>query len=307
MTPRSLASFLFAATIAAAAWAQPAPSKGDAPKPGPRPAAPATPADAAPDKAKDDKAKAETEYKTAEELLEALETADKKIKTITAELYFTTVTGEIEGRDMQRRHGRIYFRNQSDAKTADGKPAPDAHAAAAVRFDDLEIVKTRKRFDEQKTYVVNGNVVIERIDKEKLVNRYKIGAGDQDPLKLGQGPFPLPFGQKKDEVLERFNAELVPALQGLGEIHATLKQRLSPTYQLRLIPKSEAGISKNVKEVRVWYQKKDLMPVLARIIRPDDGFDEFFLVGTQLNKPLPENVFDTSVPPGWKVEEKERP
>jgi hypothetical protein len=107
--------------------------------------------------------------------------------------------------------------------------------------------------------------------------------------------------------MARFEPGLVPSLEGLENIAGALRERLSSTYQLKLVPKSDAGVSSKVKEVRVWYQKSDLLPVLARIMRPDGGFDEFYLVGIQVNKPLPAEVFDTRIPDGWKVEEKERP
>ncbi len=278
-------------------------------QPATKPDAPRTPPSKAPatQPAVDPKKPAEKELATAEELLTALETADKKISTISAELNFTTVAGEIEGRDMQRRHGWLYFRNRSDAKTADGKPAPNSHAAAAVKFDTL--IQSNKQHPERKTYVVDGALVIERLEAEKLINRYRIGKSDkpQDPLKLGEGPFPLPFGQQKAEVMARFEPSLVPSLEGLENLAGALRQRLSSTYQLKLVPKPNAGVAAKVKEVLVWYQKSDLLPVLARIMRPDGGFDEFYLVGIQVNKPLPADVFDTRIPNGWKVEEKERP
>lgn len=295
----SAAALLLATGAALAQPARDAPTKAPAPKE-------QQPADP---KKKPEAATTETkEITNAEELLAALETADKKISTITAELNFTTVASEVEGNDRQRRHGWLHFRNRSDAKTADGKPAPDSHAAASVRFDTL-IQASNKQFEEKKTYVVNGPVVIERIEKEKLMYRYRIGRQDkpQDPLKLGEGPFPLPFGQQKQEVLSRFDALLTPSLENLEGLTGGLRERLQSTYQLKLTPKKEAGVSSDVKEIRVWYQKSDMLPVLARIMRPGGGFDEFYLVGIQVNKPLPANVFDTSVPQGWKVEEKDRP
>lgn len=299
-------SFRFAAAAlvfvgaAGLAGAQPR----ESPRPAPKSELPARGEGAAGAKSK---AADNKDFKTADELLTALETADKKIKTISAELNFTTKAADLEGGDTQLRHGWLYFRNRSEAKGDDAKPAPAAETAACVRFDYL--IQSRKQYPERKTYVVNGSEIIERIENEKLVNRYLIGKKDQDhnPLQLGQGPFPLPFGQKKEEVLARFEPDLRPALEGLEMISTGLKERLSPTYQLKLVPKSNAGVSSKVKEVRVWYQKSDLLPVLARIIRPDGGFDEFYLVGIQVNKDLPQDIFDTKVPDGWKLEEKQRP
>lgn len=250
-------------------------------------------------------AKPASDFKTATELLDALETADKQIRTIAADLSFTTVAGEIEGGERQIRTGKVWFRNRA----AEGAKDVPANAAASVFFEWLFLPNAgNKRVAENKTYVVDGPVMIEKITAEKLVNRIKFAAGEkrQDPLKLGEGPFPLPFGQKRDEVLNRFEAKLAPALDTVPD-GVALRQRLEKTYQLVLTPKPTAGVSSNVKEVRVWYQKSDLLPTLARIIRPDGGFDEFFLIGMQVNKALPANVFDTRVPEGWRVQDKEKP
>jgi hypothetical protein len=290
-----------------------APPAKDSPKATPPKAVPAD--DATPE-----------DYKTADELLGALETADKKIQTISAELSFTTVAGEIEGNDRQIRRGRVWFRNRTEpsapatpppstpgkvpAKDVPAKGAPEAPstAAACVRFDLLILPDSNfKQVPENKTYIVNGPVMIEKIDAEKLVNRIRFASDEkrQDPLKLGEGPFPLPFGQKKDEVTARFDAKLVPALETVDV--DSLKARLAETYQLVLTPKANAGISTKVKEVRVWYQKKDLLPACAKIVRPGGGMEEFYLIAMQVNKPLPPDVFSTAVPEGWKVQDKERP
>src|SRR5262249_10946481 len=145
------------------------------------------------------------EHKTADELLTALETADKAIKTMSAQLHFVTVASEAESNDKQFRSGTLYFRNRSDAKTADGQPAPDAHVAAAVRFDTLTLPSKRQQ-PEHKTYILNGRERVERLEDEKQINVIKQAPGQPeiDPLKLGEGPFPLPIGQQKNDVLKRF-------------------------------------------------------------------------------------------------------
>jgi hypothetical protein len=315
---RPLATMLLAGTIASClpAHAQP----GSTPAV-PTPPAKSTPLPPAAAPIVEPKVTAPGEFKDASELLDALENADEKIRTITADLSFTTVAGEIEGNDKQIRRGKVWFRNRSEpvepaaSQPAAPKPAakpetvtPSTNAAACVYFEYLILpASNNKRVAENKTYIVDGPVMIEKIEGEKLVNRIRFAPGEkqQDPLKLGEGPFPLPFGQKREEVLARFNARLVPALETV--VVESLKQRLAECYQLVLTPKPNAGISSKVKEVRVWYQKKDLLPTQAIIVRPDGGSDEFFLIGMQVNKPLPPNVFDTSVPAGWRVEEKERP
>jgi outer membrane lipoprotein-sorting protein len=72
-------------------------------------------------------------------------------------------------------------------------------------------------------------------------------------LKLGEGPFPLPIGQDKDEVKKQFDASKVPpaADDPKGTIHLKLK------------PKSGTQFEKRFRQIDVFVDPKSNMP--ARI------------------------------------------
>ena len=125
----------------------------------------------------------------------------------------------------------------------------------AVLFDTL-IVGNRKE-DRLKHYVFDGRWLAEIDHAHKQFIKRQIVAPGQafDPLKLGQGPLPLPIGQPKREVLARFEVEPaeVPAegpLSGLTDVDG-----------LRLVPKPGTQEAEDFLSVLIFYDRTTLLPV----------------------------------------------
>ncbi len=78
-----------------------------------------------------------------------------------------------------------------------------------VTFDQLLIGQALR--PRQRSYIFDGTWLVERYPREKLFIKRQVVAPGQsfDPLKLGQGPFPLPLGQKREQVMGRFEVELI--------------------------------------------------------------------------------------------------
>ena len=83
------------------------------------------------------------------------------------------------------------------------------------------------------------------------------------------------------------------------------RTRFDSTYQLKLVPKPGTPEAKDFREVRVWYSKDTLLPTMARTVETDGSRSEFQLASMKVNQPLPEGVFEISVPDGWAVENQE--
>ncbi|MBC7771865.1 MAG: hypothetical protein H7210_05180 [Pyrinomonadaceae bacterium] len=284
------------------------------------------------------------EYTTVDELLAALETADKDLTTLTATMTFDNVAGEIEGGERQSRRGTVSFRNSktlaAGAGNVDPKPVPPAVApgaapgggdgpaapkGAAVPADaagpiatssksfavtfDVRISGDNKMSREARTFIMHEGVLVEKLANDKHINRYKLGGGTDaakiDPLKIGEGPFPIPFGQKPADITARFSVALLPGLTDVAAQEEPARKMFEETYQLRLIPKPGTKAAKEFSEARIWFAKKDLIPIMARTNKIGGGLDEFRLVNIQLNKPIDDAVFSTAVPEGWTLEEKE--
>lgn len=238
------------------------------------------------------------EATTADELLARLETADRTLESLSANIRYVTVS-TLDG-DTQTRLGRVFF--VSAPAGADGARAKSIN----VTFDTVQ--QDGKKSEEGRSFILNRGVFVEKSTKDKQINRYKLGVKGRviDPLKIGEGPFPLPFGQKAADIKARFEVEFLSGTDGMTFKDEGVKRFYEGTYQLRLVPKAGEKAAKEFAEARIWFEKKDLIPVQARTTKLEGaGSDEFFLWDILLNQPVEETLFDTTTPAGWLEEQKE--
>lgn len=156
----------------------------------------------------------------------------------------------------------------------------------AVTFDRL--IDEDNRLDNwQKRWVFDGRWLVEQDFKSKSYVRREIAReGDEtDPMRLGEGPLPLPIGQKKQAILERYEAEMPGVLEGLeapaneweehigGRFVSAVESR---SVQLRLVPR--VADPEGFDEIRLWYGRASggdagasgrLFPMLAKATKQD--------------------------------------
>lgn len=242
---------------------------------------------------------------TVEGLLAALEKADEKITTLSASIKFDQVKG-VEG-DRRIRFGQIWYR--------DPHAAPPAHRTFAIRFDRTQI---GKRVDAEVTeYVFDGLFMVERRPALKQLIRQQVARpGDTfDPLRLGEGRFPLPIGQKAAAIRVRYDATLLkPAEELVANDPAeqkSLETFVEGAIQLKLIPKAELLPTEDLTEIRLWYREVPgpdgstrLLPRLARTINRAGDVTIVQMVDVTLNQDIPSGVMDTQAPAGWEVDER---
>ncbi|MBX3375874.1 MAG: hypothetical protein KF678_02580 [Phycisphaeraceae bacterium] len=203
------------------------------------------------------------EFATADDLLTALEKADKDIVTLTAETSYD-VRFEIQG-DRQVRKGKLYFQNKDPRKFA-------------VQFDELWIGDVVRR-EQQQLIIFDGEWLVEKNFKEKMMIKRQVVPPGQtfDPLKIGEGPLPIPLGQTKADVTLRFKAELQPVRAGLDvEPDASAEEKaeaeslvthVQGATQIRLTPQPGFERETDFTEIRLWYRRTAdgiLLPVMAR-------------------------------------------
>lgn len=217
-------------------------------------------------------------FASADELLAALEHADEQIAALAADVRYDR-TFEIQG-DRQIRLGRLYF--QAGDKLAEARRAPGRFA---VRFERLRVGDVVRR--DERVYAFDGQWLIERYPQERpplMIRRRVVPPGQTtDPLRLGEGPFPLPIGQRAEDIRARFTVELLPAEAGLDPVPDAdelerldaddLKRFVRGCWQVRLVP-HPAGTPAAVAdhefaEIRLWYRREDdglLLPRMARTV-----------------------------------------
>lgn len=279
MKTRSRAAALISLLLAAPAGAQQA-----APSPSEPASAPAQPAAPA------------RSITNADELLSALESADKDLTTFESDLVYTKTPNELVGGSPEKRFGKLWFFSRPVSSDAPGAPEPQPQRLFQVEFLTLELDNARR--EDRQIWIFDGVWLVEKNFETRLVHRRQVvKPGEKvDPLAIGEGPLPIPIGQKRDKIVERFEASLPAPTDGAPEQAVKL---LAQTYQLHLKPKRGTQEARDFREVRIWYRADDLLPRLARATHKDGSVTEILLADMKVNKDLSDSVFDTRTPAGW--------
>jgi len=243
---------------------------------------------------------AAAEIRTAEDLLAALEDADKGVHTLRAQIVYERYMYMQD--ESQIRYGSLYFRNERDA--ADAPP----RRAFAITLEHM-LVDDVMRLD-QKHYIFDGEWLVEKILEEKLFRKMRIARPGErsDPFRVGEKDsmlVPLPVGQEKDAVLARYEAELLPAQSGLeSEKDVEFRKFVADAWQLRLVPREEFAKEDRFTEIRLWYERDTLMPMMSRAVHREGDISTVQLVGVKKNDPqFPAAVIHIDPPQeeGWII------
>ncbi len=174
-----------------------------------------------------------------DKILTKLENAGKKIKTIQANIEHQLY--QIIPDDRQTKIGYIRFQAGNDKHN----PKFMVHFHTLIH-DDLKL--KRKEW-----FCFDGHWLREIREQTKTVIDREIIAPDEkiNPFKLGEGPFPLPFGQNKKTILENFNVKI-----------AKPNPKDPPnTTHLILHPKKGCEFYKKYKQIEFWIDKKINLPI----------------------------------------------
>lgn len=243
---------------------------------------------------------------SAQDLLGALETADEDLRTLTAKVQYDKISG-VAG-DRQIRRGSLYFEDRrSEGATGSGR-------RFAVKFDELRLGSRLETEDQQ--LIFDGQWLVEVNPRfRQIIRRQIVAQGDTfDPLKIGEGPLPLPIGQKRDETLKRFEATLLPDTAELeGEDDAEtqrLRAFVQGAYQLKLVPRPNTPEAEKYTEIRLWYREgpaeegtRRLLPRMARTVAPrSEDVTIVRLIQVRTNVEIDPAMMATTPPSdGWDV------
>lgn len=267
---------------------------------------------------------ADDEVRTAEQLLAALERADVGLVSLTADVLYDKVQSLMG--DRQTRFGRLAFVNDPAAAGMSG-PTGSKGRKFAINFDRLVVGDVERPAGQ--TYVFDGEWLLERDAVERLIVKTRLVApGEEfDPLAVGRGPLPIPIGQRKDEILSRYDARLVDVEEGLaveGVPDAEVEQLrgfVAGCVQVRLTPRAERAEEDELTDVRLWYRRTSTatgggrwLPRLARAVNAAGDVSTVQLInvetqdaGAAVNEAArpPMEWFRVEEGDGWRVEVRE--
>jgi len=236
-------------------------------------------------------------FADARSLLEALERAADDIRTLRADIQYDR-RFLLQG-DRHVRRGTLYF----------GQREREEGGRRRVFEVDFSVLYLGERREEDRqVWTFDGRWLVEkRPDKKQFIAREVAPPGaDFDPLRLGEGPIPIPIGQEAEAVLSRYEVELLPAQAGLDpEEDASLVAFVEDAWQLRLLPRSEED---DFEEIRLWYERDALLPRMAMTTNRSGDVSVVQLANVRLNEALPEDVFRITPPAigsGWDTQIEE--
>jgi outer membrane lipoprotein-sorting protein len=132
-------------------------------------------------------------------------------------------------------------------------------------------------------YVLEKGWLTDRDYQKKLEVKRQVLKPDQkmNLLKLGEGPFPLPIGQDKDEVKRQFNVTTV----------APASDDPKDTVHLTLIPKPDSQMSKRFKQLDVFVDTHNNMPTRIDTVEKAGTTRSTELSNIKLNAGVPNDAF----------------
>jgi outer membrane lipoprotein-sorting protein len=182
---------------------------------------------------------------TVDQILDALDAVGRNLKSFTADV--TMKEEDVTLANESTRRGKVLFQERPDAQGAAG-----GGTRLRVVFEKREVGK--RAFDERVEYLLQDGWLTDRTyDPKRIeVRRQVLRPGEKlNLLKLGEGPFPLPIGQKKESVHEQFDVKKPPA----G------KDDPAGTVHVRLAPKPGTRFAKKFDAIDVFVDAKTHLPV----------------------------------------------
>ncbi len=226
-------------------------------------------------------------FLTADELLDALQRSTGDLRNFRAGVIYDRLDAVTQ--DRERRVGRIVLEQT---------PSQPSSRRFAIAFDQFIDAAGHASADAQRYTFADGWLVEFDDERKQSIERQLVPQGaDLDPLRLGEGPIPLPVGQNAADVRRRFQVSLSPPPD------APLLGRLKDVQGLILTPKVGSGVDEDFEQVRVWYDLTNFAPmgVIATIKGGD--IKTVLLRDVQVNAGLDEatrNLLQTSVPQTWR-------
>lgn len=163
-------------------------------------------------------------------ILDALHEVGRELRNFTAQVVLTET--DLISADSFSRDGRVWYQKKGEGD-----------ARLHVVFD-TRTTGEDKPVNEKVEYALDKGWLVDRNYKKRIeVNRQVLRPGEKiNLLKLGEGPFPLPIGQKKEDVLRLFNVSKIAgkSTDPAGTVH------------LQLTPKAGTQFERKFSQIDVW-------------------------------------------------------
>lgn len=180
---------------------------------------------------------------------------------------------------------------------AEGAPT----AKFLVKLHKRIVGRAQSDLDEQ--YLFDGRWLVElqAASSPGVVTRRELqpeGAAG-NPFKFGEGPFPVPFGQSKADILREFHVSLAPPA----------KDDPPGTDHLRMIARANTRIGQDYRSVDLWIVRDDPnlsgLPIQVKAAKLDGSGQLNSIITVRFTDPnlrpnVPATLFRIDTPPGFQ-------
>ncbi|MDP7162045.1 MAG: outer membrane lipoprotein carrier protein LolA [Phycisphaerae bacterium] len=224
-------------------------------------------------------------------ILDSLEAAGAKHTTIRADVVYEIIN--ITLGDSEKRTGWVCYQKEKTVTRKNKKHTEPAK----MRFHFATLQQGKGPIRANKVdYALDREFFTEAKETLKTVTRYQLpprSNQQQEPelMKIGKGPFPLPFGQKTADMIRYFDCTTRPVRQydPKGSVY------------LKLVPRKEYSKEFNFHYIQMWIDRKTYLPV--KVVSRDKAKNittvTFANVETDLK--FEGKLFLIPKPPGWKL------
>jgi outer membrane lipoprotein-sorting protein len=218
-------------------------------------------------------------HATIDQVLDALKIRGDTLGSFTADVKLTEVDQATA--DSSANVGRVWFQKR-----------PNGDSRIRVQF--TQRIEGDKTFAEKHEYTLADGWLTEcDYQKKTEVQRQVVKSGEKiNLLKLGEGPFPLPIGQDKQDVHRDFDVSMIPAAEDdpAGTVHLTLK------------PKPKTDLATRFSQIDVWVDRQSGMPVqIVTLDSSGERTQTTQLSDIHLNATLSDLDFALPQTQGWDV------
>jgi hypothetical protein len=211
-------------------------------------------------------------------VLDALHKRGVGLNDFTADVSMATID-PLTG-DTDTVSGKVWYQNKADGSTR-----------LRIIFDTkLKGGAPVRNYKHE--YQLEDRWLIERDHKRRLqVDRQVLKPGQKvNLLKLGEGPFPLPVGQPKEEVRRLFDVKKVAPADGDP----------AGTQRVELTPAKGTQFERKFKKIDVWVEDKSNFPRRIGTVEKNTTQKVTDLTNIKVNEGIDAKVFELGkVPEGW--------
>lgn len=173
-----------------------------------------------------------------EEILDALHARGQGLKDFVADVNLAE-TDALSG-DTTTLVGKVWYQAKGEGD-----------ARMRIVFDK-KMIGDKQLPGAKVEYALDNGWLTDRDYKRKIeIRRQVLKPGEKiNLLKLGEGPFPLPIGQPREEVLKLFEVKKIETAQA----------ELPDTVHIQLIPKENTQFARKFKRIDAWVEMKTSFP-----------------------------------------------